>query len=228
MVARSHVLSVTLIAVLCLALGVAIATQVRRTHAGDTLGDQRPQDLVVLLDGLQQREAALRREIAESEATLRRLRASGDTSAAALQEARSRAGALAVLAGTVPVRGPGLDLTITDPDRSLTPETLLDVLQELRGAGAEAMQFGAVRIGVDSAFTGQPGAVQVDGTTVGSPVRIQAIGDPPTLAAAVNIPGGVVDTVRREGGTVTVRQNPDLMITVLRSVPEPEYSRPPK
>lgn len=228
MVTRSHALSVTLIAVLCLALGVAIATQVRRTHAGDTLGDQRPQDLVVLLDGLQQREAALRREIADSEATLRRLRASGDTSAAALQEARSRAGALAVLAGTVPVRGPGLELTITDPDRSLTPETLLDVLQELRGAGAEAMQFGAVRIGVDSAFTGQAGAVRVDGTTLGSPVRILAIGDPPTLAAAVNIPGGVVDTVRREGGTVTVRQDPELMITVLRAVPEPEYSRPPK
>ncbi|HEX2299221.1 MAG TPA: DUF881 domain-containing protein [Pseudonocardiaceae bacterium] len=224
---RSHALSVALIAVLCLALGVAIATQVRRTHAGDTLGDQRPQDLVVLLDGLQQREAALRREIADSEATLRRLRASGDTSAAALQEARSRAGALAVLAGTVPVRGPGLELTITDPDRSLTPETLLDVLQELRGAGAEAMQFGAVRIGVDSAFTGQAGAVRVDGTALGSPVRILAIGDPPTLAAAVNIPGGVVDTVRREGGTVTLRQDPDLMITVLRSVPEPEYSRPP-
>ena len=217
-----------LIALLCLALGVAIATQVRRTHAGDTLGDQRPQDLVVLLDGLQQREAGLEQEIAAAEATLSTLRADGNSSAAALGEARRRAGALAVLAGTVPVRGPGLEMTITDPERALTPETLLDVLQELRGAGAEAIQFGPVRIGVDSAFTGEAAAVQVDGSTLDTPIRVLAIGDPPTLMAALNIPGGVVDTVRRDGGAVTLRQNPVVLITALRSVAEPEYARPPK
>ncbi len=117
-VSRSRAGSTILIAVLCLALGLAIATQVRRTHAGDTLGDQRPQDLVVLLDGLQQREAALHQEIAGAEAALQKLRASGNSSAAAIEEARTRAGALAVLAGTVPVRGPGLEITIADPERS--------------------------------------------------------------------------------------------------------------
>ena len=156
------------------------------------------------------------------------MRAAGNSSAAALGEARDRAGALAVLAGTVPVRGPGLEITITDPDRALTSETLLDVLQELRGAGAEAMQFGTVRIGVDSAFTGGAGAVQVDGSRLDTPIRVLAIGDPPTLAAAVNIPGGVVDTVRRDGGAVTLRQDPAVLIIALRSVAEPEYARPPK
>lgn len=133
-----------------------------------------------------------------------------------------------MLAGTVAVRGPGLELTIADPNRTLTPETLLDVLQELRGAGAEAMQFGPVRIGVDSAFTGTPGAVQVDGRAVGDPVRILAVGDPPTLAAALNIPGGVVDTVQRGGGQAVLRQADSVEITALRPVPEPEYARPPK
>ena len=87
-------LPTALIAILCLALGVAIATQVRRTNAGDTLADQRPQDLVVLLDGLQQREAALRKEIADADAALARLQASGDTTAAALAEAQRRADAM--------------------------------------------------------------------------------------------------------------------------------------
>jgi uncharacterized protein YlxW (UPF0749 family) len=225
---RSHVVSTALITVLCLALGLGIAAQVRRTHAGDTLTDQRPQDLVVLLDGLQQRETALRQEIADAEATLRRLRASGDTSAAALEEARRRADTLAVLAGTVPVRGPGLEITIADPRGQLTPEILLDVLQELRGAGAEAVQFGEVRIGVDSAFTGVAGAVRVDRQPLNEPVRVLAIGDPPTLAAALNIPGGVVDTVRRGGGQAVLRQAETLEITALRSVSEPEYARPAK
>ncbi|MPZ66535.1 MAG: DUF881 domain-containing protein [Pseudonocardiaceae bacterium] len=223
---RSRALSAVLITVLCLGLGLGIATQVQRTRSGDALADSRPQDLVVLLDGLQEREAALREDIAESEAALRRLRASGDTSAAALGEARARAGALAVLAGTVPVAGPGVELVVTDPGRQVGPETLLDVLQELRGAGAEAVQVGDVRIGVDAAFTGVPGSIALDGRQLAAPYRIRAIGDPSTLAAALNIPGGVVDTVRRGGGDSELTERDRLEITALRPLTDPQYARP--
>lgn len=221
-----RLVSTVLIALLCLALGLAIATQVRRTNAGDTLADQRPQDLVVLLDGLQQREAALRREIADAEAALQRLEASGDSSAAALAEARRRTQALAVLAGTVAATGPGLSLLIADPGAGLTPADLLDAVQELRAAGAEAIQVGPVRIGVDSAFTGSTGAVQLDGQSLGAPITVLAIGDGPTLAAALNIPGGVVDTVERAGGSVTVSQGDRVEVTALRTIRTPQYARP--
>jgi len=222
---RSH-LPTALIAVLCLALGVAIATQVRRTNAGDTLADQRPQDLVVLLDGLQQREAVLRKEIADAETALQRLRASGDSSAAALAQAQRRADALAVLAGTVPATGPGLEIDVADPRRDVAPADLLDAVQELRAAGAEAIQVGPVRIGVDSAFTGTSGAVQLDGVALTTPLTVFAIGDPPTMAAALNIPGGVVDTVERAGGNVRIEQRDRLDITALRTIRTPQYARP--
>ena len=215
-----------LIAVLCLVLGVAIATQVRRTHAGDTLADQRPQDLVVLLDGLQQREAALRKEIADAEAALQRLRASGDSSAAALAEAQRRANALAVLAGTSAAAGPGLRIEITDPQRVVSPSDLLDTLQELRGAGAEAVQIDGVRVGVDSAFTGSAGAIRLDDTELSEPFELLVIGDPPTLAAALNIPGGVVDTVERSGGGVHIEQRDRVEITVVRALETPQHARP--
>jgi uncharacterized protein YlxW (UPF0749 family) len=223
---RSRALSAALIALLCLGLGLGIATQVQRTRSGDALADARPQDLVLLLDGLQEREAALREDITESEAGLRRLRASGDTSAAALEEARARAAALAVLAGTVPAVGPGVELVVADPGHQVAPEMLLDVLQELRGAGAEAVQIGEVRVGVDSAFSGVPGAITLDGRRLAVPYRIRAIGDPPTLAAALNIPGGVVDTVRRGGGDSELTQRDRVTITALRPLTPPQYARP--
>ncbi|HET8641650.1 MAG TPA: DUF881 domain-containing protein [Pseudonocardiaceae bacterium] len=226
MAGRSRHLATALIAVLCLLLGVAIATQVRRTMAGDTLADQRPQDLVVLLDGLQQREAALRKQIADAEAALERLRSSGDSSAAALAEAQRRAQALAVLAGTVPATGPGLHIQITDEGGDVGPEDLLDALQELRGAGAEAVQIGGVRVGVDSAFTGEAGAVVLDGSRLNPPLRVLVIGDPPTLAAALNIPGGVVDTIERAGGGVQIEQADQVQITALRMLRTPQYARP--
>jgi len=150
---------------------------------------------VVLLDSLQQREAALRQEIATLESTLSSLQADGQGSQAALAQAQQRARSLAVLVGTAAATGPGLILVLTDPDAKVGPEVLVDEVQELRAAGAEAMQIAgqggtAVRIGVDSSFTGRAGSIQVDGVALRAPYNVTVIGDPPTLAAALNIPGG--------------------------------------
>ena len=68
---------------LCLVLGVAIATQVRQTESGDALDTARPADLLVLLDSLQQREAALNTEVADLQRTLASLQASGNSDQAA-------------------------------------------------------------------------------------------------------------------------------------------------
>jgi uncharacterized protein YlxW (UPF0749 family) len=108
----------------------------------------------------------------------------------------------------------------------VTPEVLLDAIQELRNAGAEAFQVGTVRIGVDSAFTGSGGSVSLDGTGLTAPYTITAIGDPPTLAAALAIPGGVLDTVRRAGGTMEVTQADSVVVDALRQAREPLYARP--
>ena len=51
-------------------LGVAIVTQVRQNESGDSLETARPADLLVLLDSLQQREAALNTEVTDLQRTL--------------------------------------------------------------------------------------------------------------------------------------------------------------
>ncbi len=223
--------STALVAVLCAVLGVGIVTQVRRTGSGDTLNTARPADLVVLLDSLQQREAALRQEIATLESTLSSLQADGQGSQAALAQAQQRARSLAVLVGTAAATGPGLILVLNDPDAKVGPEVLVDEVQELRAAGAEAMQIAgqggtAVRIGVDSSFTGRAGSIQVDGVALRAPYNVTVIGDPPTLAAALNIPGGVVDTVARAQGRFDVQQLARVEVSALRVPRAPQYARP--
>lgn len=223
--------STALVALLCAALGVGIVTQVRRTGTGDALDSARPADLVVLLDSLQQREATLREEVTALQGTVRDLTSDGEGSSAALTEARDRAHALAILVGTAAARGPGLILQISDPDGGVGPDVVLDTVQELRAAGAEAVQIGGagaapVRIGLDSAFTGTAGGVLVDGRQLSAPLVLTVIGDPPTLAAALDIPGGVVDAVARAGGAVRVTQRGDVEVTALRVPREPQYARP--
>lgn len=220
-----------LAALLIGALGVALATQVRSTGSGDALDSARPADLLVVLDKLNQREASLREEIAALEQTLTTLQRSGGGSGAALQEAQARLSALSIQVGTVAATGPGVVVTIGDPLRGVGSEVLLDLIQELRGAGAEAIQLRgaqgeAIRIGVDSWVRGSAGGIQLDGMGITAPYEVTAIGDPPTLAAALNIPGGVVDTVARTGGEPRIEQSQQVTIPALREIKPRQYSQP--
>lgn len=233
---RSQIVFGALGVLLCLLLGIAIVTQVRQTESGDALETARPADLLVLLDSLQQREAALNTEVNDLQRTLTQLQASGSSDQAAIENAQSRLAALSILIGTVPATGPGVTLTITDKAPGVPPETVLDVINELRNAGAEAMEIRgqgtdqqtAVRVGVDTWVVGDPGALVVDGTTLGPPYSVLAIGDPPTLAAAMNIPGGAVDSIERVGGTMTVEQSDRVDITALRQPKPRQYAQPVK
>src|SRR6188474_2145458 len=80
---RSQLVFGALGALLCILLGVAIVTQVRQNDSGDSLETARPADLLVLLDSLQQREAALNTEVADLQQTLSSLQASGSSDQAA-------------------------------------------------------------------------------------------------------------------------------------------------
>lgn len=229
---RSQVVFGVLGVLLCLLLGVAIVTQVRQTESGDSLDSARPADLLVLLDSLQQREAALNTEVAGLQRDLAAMQAAGNSDQAAIQNAQDRLAALSIMIGTVAATGPGVSITIADPGPGVAPETMLDVINELRAAGAEAMEVRsgqqAVRVGVDTWVVGSPGALVIDTLTLAPPYSVLAIGDPPTLAAAMNIPGGAVDSVERVGGRMTVTQSDRVDITALRQPKPRQYAQPVK
>jgi uncharacterized protein YlxW (UPF0749 family) len=218
--------SAAVIGVLTLLLGFAIAVQVRANSSSDNLSGLREDDLVSILDDQNNRADRLRQQITQLQGSLRRLKDSGDRSAAAREQARTEAQALGVLLGTLPATGPGVRITVADSAGRLGGEDLLDVVEELRGAGAEAISFGAVRVSTDTSFTGARGAVRVDGRSLRPPYDVLAIGDPKTLDTALNIPGGVAATLRTQGGELTVAERSKISITVVRSLPRTKYAKP--
>ena len=111
---RSQLVFGALGALLCVLLGIAIVTQVRQNDSGDSLETARPADLLVLLDSLQQREAALNTEVADLQRTLASLQASGGSDQAAIENAQARLAALSILIGSVSATGPGVTFTIDD------------------------------------------------------------------------------------------------------------------
>jgi len=229
---RSRPVFGTLAILLCLVLGIAIVTQVRQTKSGDSLDTARPADLLVLLDSLRQREATLNTEVGELQNTLNSLQASGNTDQAAIQSAQARLAALSILVGSVGATGPGVTVTIEDPGPGVSPESMLDVINELRAAGAEAIEINdahqSVRVGVDTWIVGMPGSLTVDNKTLSPPYSILAIGDPPTLAAAMNIPGGAEDSIKRVGARMSVQQANRVDVTTLRQPKPHQYAQPVK
>jgi uncharacterized protein YlxW (UPF0749 family) len=223
---RRDPLAASLIGVLTLLLGFAFAVQVRSTDTDQQLSGAREEDLVRILDDVTAQEDRLRQEIADQRVALDSLGDSDTVAAAALQEAQQRAETLGILNGTLPARGPGLEVTIRDPAAQIDVDVLLNAVQELRGAGAETMQIDDVRIGVSSAVTGTPGALSIDGQPLSAPYTVRVIGSPQDMATALAIPGGVATKVGRVEGTMEVVQSAEVVVDALRPLDEPQYAEP--
>jgi uncharacterized protein YlxW (UPF0749 family) len=185
---------------------------------GFTLTVAIQSDLVSLLDDLAQREARLEAENSRLEDARETLLGGDEYSA--LNEAKRRADALGILAGSEPIIGSGIEVTISG---NLTAGTLIDAIQELRDAGATAIQISdrglAVRLVANSWFADSSSGVTVGGTALEVPITIAVIGDPSVLVPAIQIPGGLVDTVGSGGGQVAIVEGNDVEITATVPLP---------
>lgn len=152
------------------------------------------EDLARILASLTDEADALRDEIGDLKVSLVNLRNSSRQDGTADRAAREQLKALSVLAGTVPVSGPGLALVVDDPDGSIGYDSLIDAVQELRDAGAEALAINEHRLGAASSLSEREGRVLLDGSPLTAPYRITAIGQATTLEGGLKIPGGVLDT----------------------------------
>jgi uncharacterized protein YlxW (UPF0749 family) len=223
---RRNRAATVLIGALLAILGFGLAVQFRSNSATDSLAGAREDDLVRILDDQNGRIDRLQSQLSDLQAAKQRLADSGSNNAAARQEAQRQADALAVLTGTAPAHGPGVSVTITDPSHALKAEDLLDVVEELRGAGAEVIQFGPVRVVASSAFVDGADGVELDKIAIGAPYTVLAIGDPKTLGTALNITGGVVNSVHAAGGQVDITEQDTVSITVTRTISAPKYATP--
>jgi len=214
-----------LAALLALLLGFAVATQVRQTQSLG-LESLRQSELVGILDNATQLSSRLDQNARELQATRDQLVSGSTSGAAALKAAQERLDALGILGGTARAHGPGLRMTIFDPGGKVTAPVLLDAVQELRDAGAEAIQVNSVRIVASSHFGQGASGVEIDGRSLTQPYTISAIGDPATMSSAMDIPGGLAENVRNLGSTINIIQEKELTVGALHVLTEPRYARP--
>ncbi|MFI0352070.1 DUF881 domain-containing protein [Actinomadura sp. 9N407] len=201
---------------LCLLLGFAVVAQVEANKRDTTFASARQDELVGILSDLSQRSERLRGDLRELEDTKAELERDGQGETA-LRDARERATAYGLLAGTLPAEGPGIELLIDDPAGKVRAVHLLDALQELRDAGAEVVQINDVRAGAGTYFVDiAGGGVEVDGRSLRAPYRFLVIGDAHTMTTALDIPGGVIKVLENAGARAAVTARPKVEIRVTR------------
>jgi uncharacterized protein YlxW (UPF0749 family) len=220
-----------MIAVLLALLGFTLVVQLRTNSSDASLESARQEDLVRILSDLDAQEERVRQDIAGLEESQRQLSSGAEGRQAALEEARRRADELGILAGSLPARGPGLTVTFTAVSKPVAASRVLDAVQELRGAGAEAMQIMggngvAVRIVASTYFLDADQDISVDGRRLTGPYTITVIGDPKTMRTALNIPGGVVASVSGDGGNVAIQERDVVEVTAVSPRRDLQYARP--
>jgi uncharacterized protein YlxW (UPF0749 family) len=215
------------VALLLFVLGLGLAIQVKATSDnGGALRGARQEDMVRILTEVDNRTQRLEEEKRGLESQRAELQNSSDQRAEALRQTRQKEQQLGILAGTVAAEGPGITLTIGDPHGGVEADSLLDTLQELRAAGAEAIQINDVRVVADTYFTeGRDGGVMIDGHAVAQPYVFKVSGNPKDLEPALNIPGGVVQTLEKEQATAEVVRSQKIVVDALRPLKQPGYAR---
>jgi uncharacterized protein YlxW (UPF0749 family) len=214
-----------LVALLIGTLAFAMTTQIAQDDATDYTS-VRGVELVELLKSIDAANERLATQIDDLTATRSDLLSSSQRSKDAEKEARQRSEQLAILAGSAGATGPGVVVTINDPDEAVSANQLLDAVQELRDAGAEAIVInGAARVVAQTYFLDDQRAILVGGRELKRPFVIEAIGDPDTMSEAVRFRGGLIDRVANVGGKATVTERAKLTITALADVKSPEYAR---
>ncbi|MFC8569904.1 DUF881 domain-containing protein [Streptomyces sp. NPDC057245] len=215
-----------IVALLLFGLGFGLAVQVASNSESDgALRGARQEDLVRILDELDDRTQRLEDEKQGLEKQRDELENSSDQAEEARKQTQEKERQLGVLAGTVAAQGPGITVTVEDTKGAVEADMLLDAIQELRAAGAEAIQVNGVRVVAGTYLADTDKSVSVDGNKINAPYRFQVIGKPQDLEPALNIPGGVVQTLEKEQATVTVEQSSKIVVDALRAAERPDYAR---
>ena len=141
-----------------------------------------------------------------------------------------------IMAGLIEVEGEGIIVTVKDSTYTeiegdannylIHDSDLLAIVNELRGAGAEALCINNERIVSTTEIRCVGPTVSVNGTKISTPFIIKAIGDPVTLENSLMMRGGVYDSLTAWGLKIEINKATDLVIPAYSGLINFEHATP--
>ena len=213
-----------LIVGLTIILGIFLSLAIKQNDEPKLLSSAREDELVRILDDLSKQKDNLELELIKQSQVLDSLKSGSNEEAK--KAAQNRIDQLILLSGTAPVTGRGIQVLITGDVYSVSAFTVLDSVQELLDAGAVAIEINGNRVINSTYFNDTSDGITINQAKIRSPYRINALGDPETLATALKIPGGLAEKVTTSGGQVVITQYATLVIESTVDLITPQYAVP--
>lgn len=236
--ARARVIGLQVVTgIVLLGLGFLLVVHVRAALSLNAQPEVPTRNVYALATLLRQEREARQGLEAELKATRKRLEEYERSS----QEGRTLTAAMSkeleslrIVTGLKAMRGPGATVLLQDaktqppgsPPVVVTYQDIVSVVNELWAAGAEAISVNGQRVTATTGFGQVGGTVVVNLQRISGPFTIVALGDPATLASALNIPGGLVNGLRALGLVITIGRRDELTVPAYRGVIKREYARP--
>ncbi|MGB9876667.1 MAG: DUF881 domain-containing protein [bacterium] len=204
--------------IVSLMLGVLLALGLRTQQTyTPILPTTNPRELAVIMKDLQDTNKKLQEEIKVLRNRITEYEDKLASGKGAIQALNEQLQSLKVQAGLTGVMGPGVTITLNDSNiRAPSPELqnlyivhdydLLQLVNELKSAGAEAIAINGQRLSFNSVIRCVGNVIQVNQVPIASPYKIEAIGDPDVLLSGLNVPGGILDYLKRSGFQVSVKK----------------------
>ncbi len=223
--------------VMCLLLTVAICVQVRTMSSANstvsqTLADNNLRDQVLKMK--ERYDETIRNlENAQRELEETRVVATQNDTASEAKEQELKENNM--LLGNTDVVGDGVEVVLqdaTEQNSSLGLSYQLIhysdiqlVVNELKNAGAEAIEINGQRVVPTSSITCEGNIIKINGERVGSPFIIKAIGSQSLLYGGLSRVGSILDVISEAGNTATVTKVDNITIPKYSGVIDYEYLR---
>ncbi len=213
-----------LLGIMCMLLSIGIVVQIKTvndssTGVGKTQKENELRDSV--LRGKERYEALYEEQI-KKEAELEKLRNEVSNQDGTATDFSNELQKNNLLLGYYEVSGEGIVITLKDANKtvvSIDPNAsvvhdgdLLEVVNALKEAGAEAISINGQRITGNTAITCVGNVIQINGEKIGVPFEIKAIGLMERLYGGLTMPYGYLDLMEGAGIQVKVEKSDRIVI----------------
>lgn len=231
--------------IMCCILTVAISVQLKTIGNTNTTISQSIKENELKDEVLRWKEKydIAYEELTKSEKELEEIRKEAtqdDTTSTAKQEEITKNN---MLLGLYEVQGSGIEITLTDNNTGLSKDgqevldlsklivhydDLIQVINALNNAGAEAISVNGQRVVQTTAITCEGNVIKINGQRISSPFVIKAIGSPGLLYGSVTMIGGYLYYMDLDGVIVDVKQSDNVTVEKYNGIINYKYIRSEK
>lgn len=209
---------------MCFLLTIAICVQVRTTNLANstvsqTLSDNELRDQVLKM---KERYDNTYREIENAQKELEKIRVTATQNDKTAEAKEQELMGNNMILGTTDVTGDGVEIILEDAKSSNSSLNLSSqlihysdiqlVVNELKNAGAEAIEVNGQRLVATSAITCEGNIIKINNERIGSPFTIRAIGSQELLYGGLSRIGSILDIIKDGGNTANITKVDDITI----------------